>query len=255
MKKFRNYFFALFFVLVSVSLYAVNYQDVVYLKNGSVIKGMITEQVPNQSLTIETKDGSIFVFKMSEIIKITKEKAGEDDSGIKNKPEKNFALLINPLGFVQFGPQLDLEAKLIPDLYILGAFRMHSLGLLSYALTTDLTTAYAFGLGVRKFFREADTGDAFYIGLQEQYGINNSGISDSGSGNWTGSAAYLASALDVGYRWRTQEGFIFSLGVLAGLAPVLTDTWHYNNNPGTVYNNDLKTYLFGMLELEVGYEL
>jgi len=43
--------------------------------------------------------------------------------------------------------------------------------------------------------------------------------------------------------------------VLAGLAPVLTDTWYYNNTPGTVYNNDLKTYLFGMLELEVGYEL
>ena len=247
--------FVLFLAVSAISLYAATYQDVVYLKNGSIIKGMITEQVPNESLKIETKDGNVFVFKMSEVAKMTKEKVAEEETpAAKSKPEKNFALLINPLGFIQFGPQLDLEAKLMPDLYILGAFRMHSLGLLSYTITDDLTTAYAFGVGIRKFFREAD-GDAFYIGIQEQYGINNTGISDSGSGNWTGTSTYLASALDVGYRWRTADGFIFSLGVLAGLAPVLTDTWHYNDSPGTTYNNDLKTYLFGMLELEVGYEL
>lgn len=37
------------------------YVDVVYLKNGSIIRGMIIEQIPNVSLKIQTKDGSIFV--------------------------------------------------------------------------------------------------------------------------------------------------------------------------------------------------
>lgn len=49
------------------------YVDVVYLKNGSIIKGMIIEQIPNVSLKIQTKDESVFVYKMDEVEKMTKE--------------------------------------------------------------------------------------------------------------------------------------------------------------------------------------
>jgi len=47
--------------------------DVVYLKNGSVVKGIIIEQVPNVQLKIKTSNGSIFVFPFADIEKITKE--------------------------------------------------------------------------------------------------------------------------------------------------------------------------------------
>lgn len=49
------------------------WQDVLYLKNGSVIKGVIIEQVPNESLKIQTADGSIFVYEMDQVAKIAKE--------------------------------------------------------------------------------------------------------------------------------------------------------------------------------------
>ena len=49
-----------------------NYQDVVYLKNGSIIRGVIIEQIPNQSLKIKTAGGSLFMFKMNEVEKIEK---------------------------------------------------------------------------------------------------------------------------------------------------------------------------------------
>jgi len=49
------------------------YQDVVYLKNGSIIRGMIIEQIPNKTLKIQTRDRSVFVYKYDEIEKITKE--------------------------------------------------------------------------------------------------------------------------------------------------------------------------------------
>lgn len=49
------------------------YLDVVYLKNGGVIKGMIIEQTPNVQIKIQSKDGSIFVYKMEEVEKMTKE--------------------------------------------------------------------------------------------------------------------------------------------------------------------------------------
>lgn len=72
MRKINLLFLALF-----VSVFAFSQQsnlvDVVYLKNGSVVRGIIIEQVPNESITIETADRSIFVFQMDEITKIAKE--------------------------------------------------------------------------------------------------------------------------------------------------------------------------------------
>ena len=49
------------------------YVDVIYLKNGSIIRGMVMEQIPNESIKIQTADGSLFVYKMDEVLKITKE--------------------------------------------------------------------------------------------------------------------------------------------------------------------------------------
>ncbi len=48
--------------------------DVVYLKNGSIVKGQIVEQIIGVSIKIETRDGSMFVYKADEVEKITKEK-------------------------------------------------------------------------------------------------------------------------------------------------------------------------------------
>lgn len=49
--------------------------DVVELKNGSVLRGTILEQVPNESLKLKTADGSLFVYRMDEVVKITRETA------------------------------------------------------------------------------------------------------------------------------------------------------------------------------------
>ena len=57
------------------------YRDVVHLKNGSIIKGVIVEQIPNKQLKIETADGSVFVYQMDEIEKMAKEQIG--NSGMR----------------------------------------------------------------------------------------------------------------------------------------------------------------------------
>lgn len=49
------------------------WEDVVYLKNGSVIRGIIVEEVPGSSLTIMTSDGNRLPFNMDQVAKITKE--------------------------------------------------------------------------------------------------------------------------------------------------------------------------------------
>ena len=48
-------------------------EDVVYLHNGSIIRGEITERVIGDHLKIEIVGGSVFVYKESEIEKITRE--------------------------------------------------------------------------------------------------------------------------------------------------------------------------------------
>ena len=61
------------FVCISLPCSAQNYTEVVYLKNGSIIRGIIIEQVPNASLKIQTSDGSVFSYTLEEVEKITKE--------------------------------------------------------------------------------------------------------------------------------------------------------------------------------------
>jgi hypothetical protein len=64
-------------VFITSIAMAAEYKDVVYLKNGSVVKGVIIENVINEKIRLETSDGSVFVFKYNEILKVQKEKSGE----------------------------------------------------------------------------------------------------------------------------------------------------------------------------------
>lgn len=70
MKKFM---LLLIFVTCHIAYGQNNTEEVVYLKNGSIIRGVIIEHVLNQSIKIQTKDRNVFVFKYEEIEKITKE--------------------------------------------------------------------------------------------------------------------------------------------------------------------------------------
>ncbi|MDR0430906.1 MAG: fibrobacter succinogenes major paralogous domain-containing protein [Tannerellaceae bacterium] len=59
-------------LLCSLSLFAQT-TDVVYLKNGSIIKARILEYKPGESVKIEIYDGSIFVYPVDEVQKIEKD--------------------------------------------------------------------------------------------------------------------------------------------------------------------------------------
>ncbi|MFN4084273.1 MAG: hypothetical protein ACK4K9_11640 [Bacteroidia bacterium] len=72
---YKNFRYLVNYTNCSISKTETNQQlvDVLYLKNGSVIRGTIIEQVPNVQIKIQTKDGNIFVYKIEEIERITKE--------------------------------------------------------------------------------------------------------------------------------------------------------------------------------------
>lgn len=69
----KKIFLTLILGFATLTSFAQKYSETVYLKNGSMIKGTIIEEIPNKSLKLETRDGSIFVYQMDEVEKITKE--------------------------------------------------------------------------------------------------------------------------------------------------------------------------------------
>lgn len=94
-------------IFVSSFAYAQTLQDAVYLNNGNIIRGIILEIVPNDFIKIKTYDGSVFVYKTKDILKIKKEEAytpqytikkEEDFRKVKSKRKRLFLELGHTLG-------------------------------------------------------------------------------------------------------------------------------------------------------------
>lgn len=64
--------FVTVFVLTSTAD-AQQLRDIVHLKNGNVVSGVIIEQIPYETITIQLPDGRVLVFEMSSIDRIVKE--------------------------------------------------------------------------------------------------------------------------------------------------------------------------------------
>lgn len=99
----RNIFFVALFMLITAISFNVsaqngNMEDVVYLKNGSIIHGTIIEQIPNESLKVKTKDGNVFVYKMTEVDKMTKEQIANirANTGNLNYSGNQYSYIVAP---------------------------------------------------------------------------------------------------------------------------------------------------------------
>lgn len=120
---------ALFFLSLLPVAAQEHLEDVVYLNNGGIVRGLIIEQVPGQSLKIQTRDGSVFFYPLVEVSKIAKEPpfrgryAGGADFQIRPK----FKTFVE-LGYQssnQYEAQVSMGAQLLPFVYTgagLGAF-------------------------------------------------------------------------------------------------------------------------------------
>jgi hypothetical protein len=82
--------FAFTLMLVPSIFCQVNYEDVIYLKNGGIIRGTIIEQIPNKSIKIEIIGRNVLAYNFDEIEKIAKEaqNANNNRSDNNNNAEK-----------------------------------------------------------------------------------------------------------------------------------------------------------------------
>ncbi len=64
--------------LLSASLWAqTTLEDVVYLKNGSILRGQVLEYDPSANIKIKIKGGSVLVYASTEVLKMEKEEVTE----------------------------------------------------------------------------------------------------------------------------------------------------------------------------------
>jgi hypothetical protein len=111
-------------------------EEVVYLKNGSIIRGIIIEQVPNQTIKIQTAEGSVFVFDMEDVEKLTKEPVFRRRNAARNRrpavepyvPEQNrtgrFSGMIQYAGLGYQGTSLTEGLAYFETSFICG-YRFH----------------------------------------------------------------------------------------------------------------------------------
>lgn len=251
--------------IATFSLYAQsqqNLQDVVYLKNGSIIHGIIIEQVPGKTIKIQTADQNVFVYEMDEIEKLTREPLPESQTGkqtnktskTKAVPQelKRFSVLVNPLGFLQFGPYIQGEIRFLPNTVFSPHIRFAGMGVLTHAVSDyeDLwVSSMAIGFGIKHFFELQNSSNRVYLGAYFEEGWTQGEASTYDS--WElipHHCQYNTFTMNLGYRWRYSK-FYLNIGGLGGLA---VETWDGNEDDGAIYPND--AYLIGMLEVSIGME-
>lgn len=108
----KRIFAVLIFALVNV-LFSVSAKDFVNLKNGSVVKGELIE-LSDGHLKIESADGSLWVFELSEV-----EHFGKDTAEQDNTESIKVAIAEKPLCYSTKGFRKQLEQNLDLGIFFL----------------------------------------------------------------------------------------------------------------------------------------
>ncbi len=195
--------FSLFITVVSFG--QNNYQDVVYLKNGDTIRGVIIEHVPNKSIKIKTEDKGVLVYQMDEVEKLTKEP-------------------IQAEGGISFG-ELDLKS-IYRGIIELG----YQIGVGDYGtdrLKLDLINSYqinsyfslGFGIGLRYYFEEDEALIPFFAYFRSNFMDNKTspyfslgmGYSLNASRDFEGDGFILNST--IGISFKISERAVMNVGI------------------------------------------
>lgn len=134
-----------------VTLYAQRMEDIIYLKDGSIVRGSIIELVPDKTIRIKIKGGSEFVYTIDQIAKYHKEPIKTEE--VDNRDNGLYK------GF-NVEPAIFAGSEVDDDYAILGA---HVLA--NYQINSFI--AFGAGVGVRTY-----DFDATYIPLFGQFRVN-----------------------------------------------------------------------------------
>ena len=136
----RKLLFLFFSLFVGVPLLAQNYRDVVFMKNGDTVEGLVIEQIPNSLLKIKITNGDTLVYHTADVEKIIKK---EYDPFASAKQSKSRKIVRGCKGFVQMGGAFPI------DRYSDGVFTIET----SYGFQFNPYFYMGGGIGVNRHFR------------------------------------------------------------------------------------------------------
>jgi len=168
----------LFIVLVSIGFSQI-YEDVVYLKDGSIIRGMVIEFAPDRHIKIQS-GRNVFVYQLADIDKITRELNVDARSDLSNDTWSIQCGLGTPRSLNLVGITKD--------------FRVGEKG--SFFLTG--------GLGV----------NLIGVGYSRQSKNNQNGSNLSGTLGYTGYSLSVSSTIT--RQWRIANRGFISAGLMLG---------------------------------------
>jgi len=176
-------------LLIVGCVFAQQYEDVVILKNGSEIHGIIIEEKPNEYIKIKSGK-NIFVYEFDEI-ELLKKELVENES--KNSSNKTRSVAVG------FGTNRSLT--------LLGLSRDFRLGNhFSFFLTAGIGTALS-GMGIAYQNNYNENG----VNFSTTFGIYTDGDNPLGSLN-----------LSLNYQWKIGKQSFISAGIMGG-------SYEYNN--------------------------
>lgn len=186
MKNFKLILFSFLFLFGYTSFAQNNMEDVIYLKNGSIYRGLVVEQVPNASYKIEIAGGSIIAVPLADVEKITKEKKYATPTAVNSDYYSgNNNRMMGPdffnrqrdtstvpiylrkrrfFGSVEFRPGYNNIGLRFVRGYKFGQFGFLGLGVGFDAVSFD--TKFSTGKGI---FNNTNVNDGLYIPLYVQY--------------------------------------------------------------------------------------
>lgn len=168
------------------------------------------------------------------------------------------AFNINLAGLLFFGPTFRFEFRVGSSSVIDAHLRWAYAGVLFQALVTDfweedgrvLPYSLGVGTGFKALLGNPSGRHRFYVGSVIEY---NFGGSTSDYGKEERNHALVVGG-DIGMRWRSETGFMFSLGFQPAVAFVFIDGYYYEENPDTWYDYGFSVRATPLLELSIGWE-
>ncbi len=170
-----------------------------------------------------------------------------------------FALSLNPLGFIQFGPVISAEFGIKENIALNTHVRFPSLGVLTYVVKyhddgLDELSGIAFGGGLIYFFGENMSKP--YVGGMLEYHRTVSLYAKSENWEWSQTDQSGVFIFNGGYRWRFEGGFFVNTGVFFGASMGGYD-WEYADpsyDPDEPGGDGKDVTPFGMFEVSLGLE-
>jgi hypothetical protein len=172
--------------------------------------------------------------------------------------------VFHPLGFLQFGPMVDIGPRLGSSTYLDAHFRWSYAGLLYQVIETDgfeneaNPNGFGVGLKLTHFFSSPGSPHGMYIGGLFEYTWGGSKYTDDESPtyNWERKWKGYDIMANIGYRWRFPNGFFMQLGAFAGFHNQYKAEWQYTDRPSDKRTREDPegVRLIAMIEFSIGTE-